>query len=96
MPTQPRAPQVLPFYLSRDVDVDDLELEDEDLKEEIRGVLDDTGIDEWTYLDTFFKRFNKVKLDSSAVGEPVRFQFLCAEVFRSASERPVSSEVASE
>merc|ERR1719262_1820644 len=59
--------KVLPFYLSRDVDVDDLELEDEDLKEEIRGVLDDTGIDEWTYLDTFFKRFNKVKLDSLAI-----------------------------
>merc|ERR1719326_123514 len=55
--------KVLPFYLSRDVDVDELEgLEgDEDLKEEIKGVLDDTGIDEWSYLDTFFKRFNKEK-----------------------------------
>merc|ERR1719262_1906333 len=61
--------KVLPFYLSRDVDVDELEgLEgDEDLKEEIKGVLDDTRIDEWTYLDTFFKRFNKVKLDSLAI-----------------------------
>merc|ERR1719262_257674 len=59
--------KVLPFYLSRDVDVDDLELEDEDLKEEIKGVLDDTGIDEWNYLDNFFKRYNKVKLDSLAI-----------------------------
>merc|ERR1711881_122193 len=38
-------------------------------KEEIRGVLDDTGIDEWTYLDTFFKRFNKVKLDHLAIDQ---------------------------
>merc|ERR550514_780738 len=59
--------KVLPFYLSRDVDVDELELDDEDLKEEIKGVLDDTGIDEWTYMDTFFKRFNKVKLYSLAI-----------------------------
>ena len=30
-----------------------------DLKEEIRKELTDVGIDEWTYLDNFFKRFNK-------------------------------------
>merc|ERR1712005_94920 len=38
-----------------------------DLKEEIRKELTDMGIDEWTYLDTFFKRFNKVKLDHLAI-----------------------------
>lgn len=58
--------KVLPFYLNRDVDVDELEMEEE-AKEEIKETLNDAGIDEWTYLDTFFKRFNKVKLDSLAI-----------------------------
>ena len=31
----------------------------QDLKEEIRKELTDVGIDEWTYLDNFFKRYNK-------------------------------------
>eukprot|EP00933_Yihiella_yeosuensis_P061244 TRINITY_DN64046_c0_g1_i1.p1 TRINITY_DN64046_c0_g1~~TRINITY_DN64046_c0_g1_i1.p1 ORF type:complete len:493 (+),score=127.03 TRINITY_DN64046_c0_g1_i1:111-1589(+) len=63
--------KVLPFYLSRDLlnefEEGDLEFNDEDLKEEIRKELTDVGIDEWTYLDNFFKRFNKVKLDHLAV-----------------------------
>jgi len=64
--------KVLPFYLSRDLlqEFEEGELEfggDEDLKEEIRKELTDVGIDEWTYLDNFFKRFNKVKLDHLAV-----------------------------
>merc|ERR1711920_467224 len=45
----------------------ELEFGDEDLKEEIRKELTDVGIDEWTYLDNFFKRFNKVKLDHLAI-----------------------------
>merc|ERR550532_2665564 len=40
---------------------------DDDLKDEIRKELTDVGIDEWTYLDNFFKRFNKVKLDHLAI-----------------------------
>merc|ERR550514_672503 len=59
--------KVLPFYLNRDVDVDELDLEPEALREEIKECLSDTGIDEWSYLDTFFKRYNKVKLDSLAI-----------------------------
>merc|ERR1719326_2291629 len=64
--------KVLPFYLSRDLlaefEEGDLDFGgDEDLKEEIRKELTDVGIDEWTYLDNFFKRFNKVKLDHLAV-----------------------------
>merc|ERR1719311_1981122 len=58
--------KVLPFYISRDQLQDfengELDFGDEDLKEEIRKELTDIGIDEWTYLDMFFKRFNKVKL----------------------------------
>lgn len=63
--------KVLPFYLSRDLlnefEEGDLEFGDDDLKEEIRKELTDVGIDEWTYLDNFFKRFNKVKLDHLAI-----------------------------
>merc|ERR1719262_875838 len=59
--------KVLPFYLSREVEVEELQFDDDDLKEEIKESLSDTGIDEWTYLDTFFKRFNKVKLDHLAI-----------------------------
>jgi len=59
--------KVLPFYLSRDVEVEELQFDDDDLKEEIKESLADTGIDEWTYLDTFFKRYNKVKLDHLAI-----------------------------
>jgi len=63
--------KVLPFYLSRDLmqefEEGELEFDDEDLKEEIRKELTDVGIEEWTYLDNFFKRFNKVKLDHLAV-----------------------------
>jgi len=59
--------KVLPFYLSREVEVEELQFDDDDLKEEIKESLADTGIDEWTYLDTFFKRFNKVKLDHLAI-----------------------------
>lgn len=29
------------------------------LKDEIKKEVSDVGIDEWTYLDNFFKRFNK-------------------------------------
>lgn len=63
--------KVLPFYLSRDLmgelESGDLQFGDEDLKEEIKKELQDVGIDEWTYLDNFFKRFNKVKLDHLAI-----------------------------
>merc|ERR1719316_248928 len=63
--------KVLPFYLSRDLlqDFEDEQFDfgDEDLKEEIRKELTDMGIDEWTYLDMFFKRFNKVNLDQLAI-----------------------------
>merc|ERR1719230_631286 len=63
--------KVLPFYLSRDLlaefDEGALEFGDEDLKDEIKKELTDVGIDEWTYLDNFFKRFNKVKLDFLAI-----------------------------
>lgn len=65
--------KVLPFYLSRDLmnefEEGELEFGDEDLKEEIRKELADVGIDEWTYLDNFFKRFNKVKLDHLAIDQ---------------------------
>merc|ERR1719282_871024 len=64
--------KVLPFYISRDLlsEFEEGEVDfgpDEDLKEEIRKELTDVGIDEWTYLDNFFKRFNKVKLDHVAI-----------------------------
>merc|ERR1719194_355528 len=60
--------KVLPFYLARDLpDLDELNIEDDKLKEEIKEVLADTGVDEWTYLDCFFKRYNKVYLDVFAV-----------------------------
>merc|ERR1711933_177789 len=63
--------KVLPFYLSRDLlnefEEGELDFGDEDLKEEIKKELTDDGIDEWTYLDNFFKRFNKVKLDHLAI-----------------------------
>jgi len=63
--------KVFPFYVSRDQAAEfeegGLDFGDEDLKEEIKKELTDDGIDEWTYLDTFFKRFNKVKLDNLAI-----------------------------
>merc|ERR1712217_207798 len=63
--------KVLPFYLSRDLlnefEEGDLDFGDEELKEEIRKELTDPGIDEWTYLDQFFKRYNKVHLDHLAI-----------------------------
>mmetsp|Transcript_35643 Transcript_35643/g.96689 ORF Transcript_35643/g.96689 Transcript_35643/m.96689 type:complete len:490 (-) Transcript_35643:105-1574(-) len=63
--------KVLPFYLSRDLlnefEEGDLDFGDDELKEDIRKELTDVGIDEWTYLDNFFKRFNKVKLDHVAI-----------------------------
>lgn len=64
--------KVLPFYISRDLlsefEEGELDFGDEDLKEEIRKELTEIGsIDEWTYLDNFFKRFNKVKLDYLAI-----------------------------
>jgi len=65
--------KVLPFYLSRDLlsefEEGDLNFDNEELKEEIRKELTDIGIDEWTYLDNFFKRFNKVKLDQLAIDQ---------------------------
>merc|ERR1719401_2130734 len=66
--------KVLPFYLSGDLltefEEGDLDFGgDEDLKEEIRKELTDMGIDEWTYLDNFFKRYNKVKLDHLAIDQ---------------------------
>jgi len=57
----------MPFYFSHDVNVDDLEFEDEDLKEEIKESMADQGIDEWSYLDNFFKRENKLRLDMLAI-----------------------------
>merc|ERR1719191_2329975 len=63
--------KVFPFYLSRDLlnefEEGELDFGDEDLKEEIRKELTDMGIDEWTYLDQFFKRYNKVTLDHLAI-----------------------------
>merc|ERR1740127_293625 len=63
--------KVLPFYLSRDLMTEfeegEMDFGDEDLKEEIKKELSDIGIDEWTYLDQFFKRYNKVKLDHLAI-----------------------------
>jgi len=38
-----------------------------DTRDEIRMELTDVGVDEWTYLDNFFKRYNKVKLDHLAI-----------------------------
>merc|ERR1719335_2105076 len=68
--------KVLPFYLSRDLlnefEEGELEFGDEDLKEEIRKELTDMGIDEWTYLENFFKRFNKVKLDHLAIEQELK------------------------
>merc|ERR1719486_1118878 len=65
--------KVLPFYISRDLlsefEEGNLDFGDEELKEEIKKELTDDGIDEWTYLDTFFKRFNKVKLDHLAIDQ---------------------------
>merc|ERR1712194_42804 len=65
--------KVLPFYLSRDLlsefEEGELDFGDEELKDEIRKELTDVGIDEWTYLDNFFKRFNKVKLDHLAIDQ---------------------------
>nr|CEL65665.1 TPA: flagellar associated protein [Neospora caninum Liverpool] len=46
-------------------DVDWNEVSDA-LKEEILEVLGDDGIDEWTYLDNFLKRYNRVLLDKLA------------------------------
>jgi len=63
--------KVLPFYLSRDLlnefEEGELDFGDDELKDEIRKELTDVGIDESTYLDNFFKRFNKVKLDHLAI-----------------------------
>jgi len=59
--------KVMPFYFSRDLDVNELQFEDEDLRDEIKEVVGDHGVDEWTYLDNFFKRENKVRLDSLAI-----------------------------
>eukprot|EP00928_Gymnodinium_smaydae_P032273 TRINITY_DN2341_c1_g1_i1.p1 TRINITY_DN2341_c1_g1~~TRINITY_DN2341_c1_g1_i1.p1 ORF type:complete len:490 (+),score=151.92 TRINITY_DN2341_c1_g1_i1:166-1635(+) len=68
--------KVLPFYISRDLMTEfeegDLDFGDEDLRDEIRKELADVGIDEWTYLDNFFKRFNKVKLDHLAIEQEGR------------------------
>jgi len=67
--------KVLPFYLSRDqvqeMEEGNFEFGDEDLKDEIKKEITDVGIDEWTYLDNFFKRFNKVKLDHLAIEQEV-------------------------
>eukprot|EP00070_Physeter_catodon_P015612 XP_023973660.1 dynein regulatory complex subunit 2-like [Physeter catodon] len=38
----------------------------EEMREEIMDVLGDDGVDEWNYLDNFFKRYNKVLLDKMA------------------------------
>lgn len=59
--------KVMPFYLGREVDVDSLPLDDENLKEEIKETLADRDIDEWSYLDLYLKRYNKVQLDWFAV-----------------------------
>uniref|UniRef100_A0A0G4HVM7 Dynein regulatory complex subunit 2 n=1 Tax=Chromera velia CCMP2878 TaxID=1169474 RepID=A0A0G4HVM7_9ALVE len=61
--------KVVPFYLSREVDLEELDWSDvpAEVKEEIREALSDVGIDEWTYLDSFFKRYNKVFLDKLAI-----------------------------
>mmetsp|Transcript_47737 Transcript_47737/g.102305 ORF Transcript_47737/g.102305 Transcript_47737/m.102305 type:complete len:488 (+) Transcript_47737:166-1629(+) len=61
--------KVLPCYLSRELQTEfeegnmDFGDDTEDLKKELENV----GIDEWSYLDNFFKRFNKVKLDHLAI-----------------------------
>lgn len=66
--------KVLPFYASRDVLAEfenpdsDIQFENEDLREEIRKELTYESYNEWHYyLDKFFKRFNKVKLDHLAI-----------------------------
>merc|ERR1712224_1151135 len=63
--------KVLPFYISRDLtqelENDEIAFDDEGLKEDVKKELNDTCIDEWNYLDNFFKRFNKVKLDHLAI-----------------------------
>jgi len=62
--------KVLPCYISRDL-VEIFEEGgidfDEATRDEIRMELTDVGVDEWTYLDNFFKRYNKVKLDHLAI-----------------------------
>lgn len=68
--------KVLPFYLSRDVltelDEGNLDFGSEDIKDAIRNELTDVGIDEITYLDNFFKRYNKVQLDYLAIEQERR------------------------
>eukprot|EP00927_Polykrikos_kofoidii_P050467 TRINITY_DN44383_c0_g1_i1.p1 TRINITY_DN44383_c0_g1~~TRINITY_DN44383_c0_g1_i1.p1 ORF type:complete len:492 (-),score=121.55 TRINITY_DN44383_c0_g1_i1:52-1527(-) len=63
--------KVLPFYPSRDLmevfEDGEFDFGDEDSKEEIRRELTEAGIDEWTFLDSFFKRYNKVHLDFLAI-----------------------------
>merc|ERR1711964_579405 len=59
--------KVQPFYEAREVDLEALPVEDEALREEIREHLSDRGVDEWTFLDQFLKRYNKVYLDLYAV-----------------------------
>jgi len=63
--------KVLPFYISRDLlnefEEGDIPFNDENLKEDVRRELTEVGIDEWTFLDNFFKRYNKVKLDQLAI-----------------------------
>jgi len=39
------------------------------LKDEIKEILEDQSKDEWNYLDSFFKRFNKVHLDTLAINK---------------------------
>lgn len=64
--------KVLPFYISREVltefEEGNFDYGDEDLREEIKKeITDGVSLEEWTYLDNFFKRFNKVKLDHLAI-----------------------------
>ncbi|KAF4677583.1 coiled-coil domain containing 65 [Perkinsus chesapeaki] len=65
--------KVLPFYTNADMNVDEIDFENEDLREEVRDVLKQqasncaSGCDETTYLDTFFKKFNKIQLDTLAI-----------------------------
>eukprot|EP00920_Eleutheroschizon_duboscqi_P013315 GHVT01031384.1.p1 GENE.GHVT01031384.1~~GHVT01031384.1.p1 ORF type:complete len:314 (-),score=39.02 GHVT01031384.1:1066-2007(-) len=61
--------QVQPFPASRSIDVESVEWKSSEsqLKEEIQEVLSDEGLDEWTYLDNFLKKYNKVLLDTLAI-----------------------------
>ncbi|KAF4736410.1 coiled-coil domain containing 65 [Perkinsus olseni] len=65
--------KVLPFYSNADINVDEIEFENEELREEVRDVLEQqktnaaSGCDESTYLDTFFKKYNKIHLDTLAI-----------------------------